>query len=251
MSRFTHFACALVAVALCGCAVGEEASSIDPIVELQDTTPPADPPADDSDRVDPASDDSNAPLYFGTPNELSKDKADNESLSYTFELVKDAYVSIELERRSDKGPRTIGFTLYRIDYKDRIELGEAIGHDGFAAMALYTVHGGLYAIQLFEGIDPDSLVLKLSCNSGTCAPARQPNEVCGNAAGLTCDKGLVCMYEAGTCSAEKRPARCRIEPTECPPNYVPVCGCDGRTWGNECYATQAGVSVLHSGQCES
>jgi hypothetical protein len=42
---------------------------------------------------------------------------------------------------------------------------------------------------------------------------------------------------------------CQDRPTLCLDVYRPVCGCDGRTHSNDCYAAAAGVRVASNGPC--
>ncbi len=42
-----------------------------------------------------------------------------------------------------------------------------------------------------------------------------------------------------------------VSATACPEIWLPVCGTDGNTYGNSCFAGLAGVNILHEGECEN
>jgi len=75
-------------------------------------------------------------------------------------------------------------------------------------------------------------------------------ETCGGEDGDTCDDGQLCKRPEGEC-ADDAEGVCIDPPALCPGVYRPVCGCDGTTYSNECYADVAGVTVEHPGVCDA
>ncbi|MBV9634643.1 MAG: Kazal domain-containing protein [Methylobacteriaceae bacterium] len=81
------------------------------------------------------------------------------------------------------------------------------------------------------------------------APAAKLGERCGGIAGLRCDEGLWCDLAPGMCYAADIAGTCVRLGEMCAAIYLPVCGCDGKTYGNECERRLKKVQLSHQGRC--
>jgi len=64
-----------------------------------------------------------------------------------------------------------------------------------------------------------------------------------------CGRGLFCEPRIGQCSTGRSRGTCARAPQICTMLYQPVCGCNGRTYGNDCERRAHRVGKKYEGAC--
>jgi hypothetical protein len=73
---------------------------------------------------------------------------------------------------------------------------------------------------------------------------------CGTRGGVQCGADQFCNFAPDAdCGATDRGGVCQDKTQACTQIYMPVCGCDNRTYSSDCNAHSAGISVKREGMC--
>jgi hypothetical protein len=96
-----------------------------------------------------------------------------------------------------------------------------------------------------DGSEP---VCDLDPATGICGYLCPDSGACGTEQGGGCAADDYCWFKVGQCGAGSG-GQCTPRPAGCDASVEPVCGCDGKTYGNACEAARAGVNVSFAGSC--
>jgi hypothetical protein len=106
------------------------------------------------------------------------------------------------------------------------------------------------ALVLLVGVATSAWSQAASGDNTAKGSAKKGATMCGGIAGLKCPEGEACKYKINMCNVADLGGTCVKVKNPCPTGGAKVCGCDGKTYANECELLTAGVREEHKGACK-
>jgi len=109
---------------------------------------------------------------------------------------------------------------------------------------------GLIGLRLGRLVAATLLVVSSVALGSAGAAAANLDEACGGSEKIACNSALWCRVPAGQCTSADVAGTCEKAPDFCMRVSRPVCGCNGKTYANECEARHAKVAIDYTGRCK-
>ena len=91
--------------------------------------------------------------------------------------------------------------------------------------------------------------LAMTVGCGSSSDSASDGELCGGATRVECRERSFCRFQDASCGSQEQVGVCEEKPDVCVLVYEPVCGCNGKSYDNRCFAGLEGISVEREGPC--